>query len=158
MERGSVRRIAVLNGPNLNLLGQREPELYGSTSYAELLRAVEGKASAHGLGIEAFQSNHEGELIDRLHAWSQDEFVVGVVLNPGGLAHTSVALRDAVRLLTCPVIEVHLTNIAAREGFRRRSLVSGVARGVISGLGVEGYLAAVDYLARTGSPVPRKAP
>lgn len=137
----------MLNGPNLNLLGAREPELYGSTTYAELLRMIETKASALGLAVDAFQSNHEGELIDRVQEWSRGPALAGVVVNPGGLAHTSVALRDALQLLSCPVVEVHLTNLAAREGFRRRSLVSGISRGVISGLGVEGYLAAVEYLA-----------
>lgn len=137
----------MLNGPNLNLLGAREPELYGSTTYAELLRRIETKASALGVAVDVFQSNHEGELIDRVQEWSRGPALAGVVVNPGGLAHTSVALRDALQLLSCPVVEVHLTNLAAREGFRRRSLVSGVSRGVISGLGVEGYLAAVEYLA-----------
>jgi 3-dehydroquinate dehydratase-2 len=147
-----MRRIGVLNGPNLNLLGTRQPEIYGSTSYEELRRRIEEKASALGVAVDVFQSNHEGELIDRVQEWSRDPALSGVVVNPGGLTHTSVALRDALLLLPCPVVEVHLSNVAAREGFRRRSLVSGVARGVISGLGVEGYLAAVEYLAGGSAP------
>ncbi len=140
------RRVGVLNGPNLNLLGGREPQLYGKVSYAALVRRIEERAAGLGVAVDVFQSNHEGELIDRLHAWSRDRDVVGVVLNPGGLAHTSVSLRDAVAALPFPVVEVHLTNIAAREEFRHRSLVSAVARGVVSGLGVDGYLAALEHL------------
>jgi 3-dehydroquinate dehydratase-2 len=147
-EQEGRRRVGVLNGPNLNLLGSREPHLYGKTSYAEVLRRIEERAAALGVEVDAFQSNHEGALIDRLHAWSRDRAIVGVVLNPGGLAHTSVSLRDAVAALSCPVIEVHLTNIAAREEFRHRSLVSGVATGVVSGMGVDGYLVALEYVCR----------
>jgi 3-dehydroquinate dehydratase-2 len=140
--------VGLLEGPNLNLLGTREPLLYGKTTHAELLRRVAERAAALGVGLDSFQSNHEGELIDRLQAWSRDRSLVGVIVNPGGLAHTSVALRDALAALGCPVVEVHLTNIAAREPFRRRSLVSGVVRGVVSGLGPDGYLAALEHLAR----------
>ena len=138
--------IYVLNGPNLNLLGSREPRIYGKVSYAALVRRIEEQAAVLGVAVDVFQSNHEGELIDRLHGWSSDRRVVGVVLNPGGLAHTSVSLRDAVAALPFPVVEVHLTNIAAREEFRHRSLVSAVARGVVSGLGADGYLAALEHL------------
>jgi 3-dehydroquinate dehydratase-2 len=150
VEKPQVRRIGILNGPNLNLLGRREPGLYGSTSYADLVGALDAKAAELGVVLDAFQSNHEGELIDRLQSWSQDPAVVGVVVNPGGLTHTSIALRDSILLLSCPVVEVHLTNVAARERFRRRSLLSDVVQGVVSGLGVHGYLAAVEYLARQG--------
>jgi 3-dehydroquinate dehydratase-2 len=140
--------VGVLDGPNLNLLGRREPEIYGRTSRAELVRRLEERAAELGVAVESYQSNHEGDLIDRLHAWSADARVIGVIVNPGGLAHTSVALRDAVAVLSCPVVEVHLSNVAARESFRRRSLVSGVALGVISGLGLDGYLAALEHLCR----------
>jgi len=151
--RGAARArglVGVLNGPNLNLLGTREPHLYGRVSYDELVRRIRDRAAALGVDVDAFQSNHEGDLIDRLQAWAQDARVIGVILNPGGLAHTSVALRDAVAGLACPVVEVHLTNILARETFRRRSLVSGVARGVVSGLGPDGYLAALEHVCRGG--------
>jgi 3-dehydroquinate dehydratase-2 len=144
------RKVGILNGPNLNLLGTREPHLYGRVSYADLLRRIDERAAALGVTVDALQSNHEGELIDRLHEWSRDPAVIGVIVNPGGLAHTSVALRDAVTVLRCPVLEVHLTNIAAREEFRRRSLVSGVVRGVVSGLGADGYLAALEHICRQG--------
>jgi 3-dehydroquinate dehydratase-2 len=135
-----------LNGPNLNLLGRREPRIYGTLSYASLVRRIEAWAAGRDVAVDIFQSNHEGELIDRLHAWARDGDVIGVVLNPGGLAHTSVSLRDAVAAVPFPVVEVHLTNIAAREAFRHGSLVSGAARGVVSGLGPDGYLAALDHL------------
>jgi 3-dehydroquinate dehydratase-2 len=142
------RRIGVLDGPNLNLLGTREPELYGRTTRADLLQGLERRAAELEVEIDAFQSNHEGALVDRLQAWAGDPGMRGVIVNPAGLGHTSVALRDAVLLLPCPVVEVHLTNLARREAFRRRSLISGAVRGVISGLGPAGYLAALEYLAR----------
>ena len=150
---GGTRRIGVLEGPNLNLLGTREPELYGRTTHAELLRELGQRAAALDVEIEAFQSNHEGALVDRLQAWARDPELRGVIVNPAGLGHTSVALRDAVLLLACPVVEVHLTNLARREGFRRRSLLSGAVRGVISGLGPAGYVAALEYLAREAGTV-----
>lgn len=143
---GGARRIGVLDGPNLNLLGTREPGIYGRTTRAELLARLERRATELGVRIDAFQSNHEGALVDRLQTWAGDPGIRGVIVNPAGLGHTSVALRDAVLLLACPVVEVHLTNLARREAFRRRSLVSGVVRGVVSGLGPAGYLAALEYL------------
>ncbi|MFN2432462.1 MAG: type II 3-dehydroquinate dehydratase [Gemmatimonadota bacterium] len=142
-----MRRIGLLNGPNLNLLGSRQPALYGSTSFDDLLGLLERRASELGVGLDAYQSNHEGDLVDRLQAWAREPDLAGVVINPGGLAHTSVVLRDAVTLLACPAVEVHLTNIAAREPFRRHSLISEVVRGVVSGLGPAGYLAALEFLA-----------
>ena len=141
-----MRKILVLNGPNLNLLGQREPGVYGAATLADVETLCRDTAAKIGFEIDFRQSNHEGELIDRLQAWARDGDVIGVVLNPGGLAHTSVSLRDAVAAVPFPVVEVHLTNIAAREAFRHGSLVSGVARGVVSGLGPDGYLAALDHL------------
>jgi 3-dehydroquinate dehydratase-2 len=141
-----MRRIAVLNGPNLNMLGSREPEIYGGTTYSELLESLTRRAGELEVEVEAFQSNHEGELVSKLQDWSRDASLIGAIINAGGLTHTSVALRDAVRLLSCPVVEVHLTNIAAREPFRRRSLLAPVCRGVVSGLGPHGYLAALEYL------------
>lgn len=137
----------MLNGPNLNFLGVREPGLYGSTTLPEIVRRLEERAAELGLVIDAFQSNHEGELVDHIQEWARDASLAGVVVNPGGLTHTSVTLRDALLLLSCPVVEVHITNLAAREPFRRRSLISGIAAGVVSGLGVHGYLAALEYVA-----------
>lgn len=142
-------RIAVLNGPNLNLLGARQPEIYGSATYDDLRRSLETRARALGMRVELFQSNHEGQLVDRLQAWSGKAHLTGVIVNPAGLGHTSVALRDALVLLPCPFVEVHLSNVAAREPFRRTSLVSDVACGVVSGLGAFGYEAALEYLARS---------
>lgn len=139
--------IGLLNGPNLSRLGSREPEVYGRTTYAELVEQLERRAAELGVELDVFQSNHEGALIDRVHAWTDDARLRGAIVNPGGLAHTSVALRDALAAFGRPIVEVHLTNIAAREPFRRRSLVSGVARGVVAGLGPEGYRAALDCVA-----------
>ena len=141
------KRIALIHGPNLNLLGQRDPDMYGSSSLAELEEMVGAQAYRHGVELHAFQSNVEGELINALHDAQRD--CIGVIFNPGGYSHTSVALRDAVEAISIPVIEVHLSNIHAREDFRKRSLTAEAATSCISGLGVQGYLAAVDAL--TGS-------
>lgn len=137
--------IYVLNGPNLNLLGSREPEVYGRATLAQTSRAVAARAKAAGLAVVFRQTNHEGQLID----WLQEARTkaAGVVLNAAGLSHTSVALLDAVRALEKPLIEVHLSNPYAREHYRRRSLVSQAATGVICGLGADGYLFAIDALA-----------
>ena len=137
--------IYVLNGPNLNLLGTREPEVYGRTTLAEIGKAVETRAKAHGLTVTFRQSNHEGELVD----WIQEARTrsCGVILNAGAYTHTSVAIHDALRALDRPLIEVHLSNPYAREPFRHHSTVSPVATGVICGLKDTGYLLAVDALA-----------
>jgi 3-dehydroquinate dehydratase-2 len=137
-------RILVLHGPNLNLLGEREPEVYGRTTLAEIDLRLQKLGAASGVAVESFQSNHEGALIDRIHAARRD--CDGIVINPGGLTHTSVSLRDALAAFARPVIEVHLSNVHAREPFRRRSLVSGVATGSISGLGAHGYELALSAL------------
>ncbi len=140
-------RILVLHGPNLNLLGQREPEVYGRTTLAEIDAALASQAEALGASLESFQSNHEGALIDRIHAGMGQ--VDGIVINPGGFTHTSVALRDALVGSAIPFVEVHLSNVHAREEFRRRSLVSDVAIGQVCGLGAIGYeLALRGLLAR----------
>jgi 3-dehydroquinate dehydratase-2 len=135
----------VINGPNLNRLGLREPEIYGRETLDELNARIQTHAQTLGLKVSFFQSNHEGALIDRLHAYGDAK---GVVINPGGLAHTSVALRDAIASIPIPSIEVHISNIFAREPFRHVSLISGACRGVVSGLGTSGYLFALEYLAR----------
>ena len=126
-------RVLVMYGPNLNLLGEREPQHYGDLSLEALNRRVAQAAQALGLEVEFFQSNHEGALIDRLHA--AREGCDAVVLNPGGLGHTSVALRDAVAAIGLPVVECHLSNVARREPFRHRSLLTAVCAGVIAGFG-----------------------
>lgn len=143
-------RILVLHGPNLNLLGQREPEVYGRTTLAEIDGSLEAAAKDLGVEVVAFQSNHEGELVDRIHAGigQTPEPVHGILINPGGLTHTSVALRDALAAAAVPVVEVHLSNVYAREAFRKHSYVSPIALGVISGLGPAGYRFGLEALAQ----------
>ncbi len=139
------KHILVLNGPNLNRLGLREPEVYGSETLDALNQRLAARAQELKVTLEFFQSNHEGELIDRIHASADNAH--GIILNPGGFTHTSVALRDAVASVPTPVIEVHISNIFARESFRHQTIVSGACRGVISGLGTNGYLIALEFLA-----------
>ena len=141
----------MLHGPNLNLLGSREPDVYGSTTLAEIDADLADAAKELGAEIECLQSNHEGELIDRIHEAASR--VHGILINPGGLTHTSVSLRDALVASELPVIEVHLSNVFAREEFRHHSFVSGIALGVISGLGPLGYLLGLEaLLAHVGEP------
>jgi 3-dehydroquinate dehydratase-2 len=139
--------VYVLNGPNLNLLGLREPEVYGSDTLDDIAGRLEDRARGLGLAVELRQSNHEGHLIDWLHE-AQVEGAKAVILNPGGFGHTSVALHDAVKAISVPVIEVHLSNPQARESFRRRSFVAPVAIGTIAGFGALGYELALDAAAR----------
>jgi 3-dehydroquinate dehydratase-2 len=138
--------ILLLNGPNLNLLGSREPEVYGAQTLADLEQRLALEAAALGLGLSCFQSNHEGALIDRIHAARTEGFGAFIV-NPGGLTHTSVALRDAFAGVALPFVEVHISNVHRREAFRHHSYLSGIAEGVIAGLGFEGYSAALRFLA-----------
>lgn len=137
--------VYVLNGPNLNLLGTREPEIYGRQTLSDIEQAVGAHAALSGLTVDFRQSNHEGVLID----WIQEACTKAsaIVFNPGGYSHTSVAIHDALRMVTCPVIEVHLSNPHRREAFRHHSYVSTVATGVICGLGATGYLLAIDAVA-----------
>lgn len=136
-------RILVLHGPNLNLLGTREPDIYGSTTLADIHAMMEARAHADAVQIESFQSNGEGELIDRVQA-AGVEGIEFIIINPGGYTHTSVALRDALAAVRIPFIEVHLSNIHAREAFRRHSYFSDIAVGTICGLGAQGYALALD--------------
>ena len=139
--------VYVLNGPNLNLLGMREPEIYGSDTLDDIAGRLEDKAKALGVEIDMRQSNHEGHLIDWLHE-AQAKGAKAVILNPGGFTHTSVALHDAVKAVDVPVIEVHLSNPHARESFRRRSFVAPAAKGTVAGFGALGYELALDAAAR----------
>ena len=138
-------RILAIHGPNLNLLGTREPEHYGSVTLADINVALARMAENAGVDFEAFQSNHEGALIERIHA-ARDQGVRAIIINPAAYTHTSVALRDALAAVTIPFVEVHLSNVHAREPFRHHSYFSDLAIGVICGLGHEGYRLALEYL------------
>ena len=140
-----MKPIYILNGPNLNLLGQREPHIYGAETLEDLRKRAESRAARHGLAIMFLQSNHEGVLIDWLH--EAREKAAAIIINAGGLSHTSVALLDALLALDMPVIEVHITNIYRREPYRHHSHISAGATGVICGLGPAGYELALDALA-----------
>ena len=142
-----VKKLLLLNGPNLNLLGTREPEVYGKATLADIEQAATAQAAAAGATLSCFQSNHEGALIDRIHA-ARTEAVDAIVINPGGLTHTSVALRDALAGVAIPFIEVHISNIYQREAFRHHSFLSGIALGTICGLGVDGYRLAIDFVTK----------
>ena len=139
-----AKNLLLLNGPNLNLLGTREPEVYGATTLAEVEEQAKQTAHAAGASLACFQSNHEGALIDRIHA-AKAEGIEAIIINPAGLTHTSVALRDALAGVNLPVIEVHISNVHKRESFRHSSYVSGIAEGVICGFGVDGYRIAIEF-------------
>ena len=137
--------VLVLHGPNLNLLGLREPGVYGSTTMEDINTRMIELGSELGIEVRCFQSNHEGGLIDALH--DARNWASGVVFNPGGYTHTSVALRDAISAINLPVVEVHISNVHAREEFRHKSMISAVCAGTISGLGVDSYLLGLRGLA-----------
>ena len=137
-----THNILILNGPNLNMLGLREPEIYGRETLSDIRARCESHAEARGLAVDFRQSNHEGELIDWIQQAPKEH--AGIVLNPGGYTHTSVAIMDALRAVDLPAIELHLSNIHRREPFRRRSYVAQAVRGSICGFGAHGYLLALD--------------
>jgi 3-dehydroquinate dehydratase-2 len=141
-----VRRVVVVHGPNLNLLGKREPHIYGTRSLDDLNKTVRDAAGKLGLEVSIFQSNHEGEIIDFLQ--KEGPGSAGILINPGALTHYSIAVFDCLQALALPVVEVHLSNIHAREEFRSKSVTARAARGVITGLGFLGYELALEYLAR----------
>ncbi len=140
------RRLLLVNGPNLNLLGTREPGIYGTETLADVERLAAAAAAAHGFEVRAVQSNHEGVLLDAIHDARDD--CAGIVINPGGLTHTSVVLRDALSGVSLPVAEVHISDVMAREDFRHHSYVRDVAVVHVVGEGVRGYATAVDRLIR----------
>ena len=146
----TARRLLLLNGPNLNLLGTRQPEVYGSTTLAQIEARVSEVAAEHDLSVRTIQSNHEGELVDAIQAARED--CAAIVINPAAYSHTSVAIADALRSVALPVAEVHLSNIHAREQFRHHSYVSAVAEMVVAGAGPLGYEMAVRYLADRLAP------
>jgi 3-dehydroquinate dehydratase-2 len=152
----TTRKILVLNGPNLNLLGTREPEQYGRTTLADVEASCQARGRQLGFDVECFQSNWEGALIDKIHEYGllyREGRALGVVFNPGALTHTSVALHDAIKgVEPLPVIECHISNVHAREPFRHQSWVSPVAAGIVVGFGVDGYLLAIDGLVRKFAP------
>jgi 3-dehydroquinate dehydratase-2 len=139
-----MKRIVVVNGPNLNLLGKREPHIYGTKTLADLTRAVRAKARELGVQVAFFQGNSEGELIDFIQ--KEGPGAVGLVINPGALSHYSLALADCLQAVAVPTVEVHISNIHAREEFRSKSVTARAAKGVITGLGFTGYLLAMEYL------------
>ena len=138
--------IHVLNGPNINLLGTREPQTYGSATLADVERLCREAAGRHGFAVEFRQSNHEGELIDWIHQ-AEVEKAAGIVLNPAGYTHTSVSIRDAIAAIQAPLVEVHISNIFARESFRHFSHVAPIAKASLCGFGIQGYALAIDGLA-----------
>lgn len=139
-------KIYVINGPNLNLLGTREPKIYGKTTLSDINKGISKKCKASGYDCEFFQSNHEGEIIDKLHEADADADAIGIVLNAGAFTHYSYAIRDAISAIKVPVIEVHISNVYAREDFRHESVISAVCTGVLCGFGSTGYLLAAEYL------------
>ena len=145
MTQSSAKTVQIINGPNLGRLGRREPDVYGDTTHDQLAELIEREATALGLKAVVRQSDNEAQLLDWIHLAADGR--QPVILNAGGLTHTSVALRDACAELSAPLIEVHISNVHAREEFRRHSYISPVATGVIVGLGIQGYLLALRYLA-----------
>ena len=142
-----MKRILIINGPNLNLLGVREPGIYGNESMNSYLDAMRDK-SANLCSLEYFQSNHEGDIIDKLHQVGFDTQLDGIILNAGAYTHTSLAIADAISAINVPVIEVHISNVHAREEVRHHSMISGVCRGVIAGFGMDSYRLAIESIIR----------
>ncbi|WP_039764587.1 type II 3-dehydroquinate dehydratase [Caldicellulosiruptor sp. F32] len=140
-----MKKILVINGPNLNLLGIREKNIYGNTNYDELLEMISKKAIELNLNILFFQSNHEGEIVDRIHK-ALDENIDGIIINPGAYTHYSYAIHDAIKAVNIPTIEVHISNIFAREEFRKRSVIAPACVGQISGFGIKSYIIALYAL------------
>lgn len=137
-----MKKFLIINGPNLNMLGKREPHIYGNQTLEDIQKLTEERCLPHGVQLEWFQSNIEGEIIDRLQQAHREEWQA-VIINPGGYSHTSVAIRDALSILSIPIIEVHLSNTQAREEFRARKLTAQVAKSIMEGFGAESYYFAI---------------
>jgi 3-dehydroquinate dehydratase-2 len=140
------KKIIVINGPNLNMLGKREPDIYGSLTLDQINIDLAQQAIPLGLDLGFFQSNHEGAIVDKIHKMF-NENIAGVIINPGALTHTSVSLRDALLLLSCPIVEIHLSNIFKREAFRHKSMLADIVTGQVAGFGHYGYQMALNALA-----------
>lgn len=138
-----MKKVLIINGPNLNLLGTREPGIYGSETMADVMDGLRNRFTE--ISIDYFQSNHEGDIIDRLHSADKEDFV-GVVLNAGAYTHTSLAIADAIAAISLPVVEVHISNITARETIRHTSLITPVCRGIIAGFGTDSYRLGIEAL------------
>ena len=138
-------KLCIINGPNLNMLGIREPDIYGRTTYADLCALIEDHASARGIDVEVYQSNHEGDLVDRIQACYSDG-TDGIVINPAAYTHTSVALLDAVKAVGIPTVEIHISDVSSREDFRQTSYIRAACVKTISGQGIQGYIQAMDHL------------
>ncbi|KAK5938094.1 hypothetical protein PMZ80_009683 [Knufia obscura] len=149
--------LLLINGPNLNLLGTREPAKYGTGTLAQLEALIQQRCTSHNLALVSFQSNHEGAILDFLHTYNGNPNIKGLIINAGAYTHTSVSIRDALLGINIPFIEVHITNVHKREKFRQHSYLSDVAEAVICGLGIHGYLAAVDYFAAKVNGPPQTA-
>lgn len=139
-----MNKILIINGPNLNLLGKREPDIYGKISMDEFLDAL--RVDYSNIVIEYFQSNHEGDIIDQLHETNESEEYIGIVLNAGAYTHTSIAIADAIKAISKDVIEVHISNVFSRDGYRHHSFLSPVCKGVIAGFGLDSYRLAIEAL------------
>lgn len=138
-------KLCIINGPNLNMLGIREPDIYGRTTYADLCALIEDHASARGIDVEIYQSNHEGDLVDRIQACYSDG-TDGIVINPAAYTHTSVALLDAVKAVGIPTVEIHISDVSSREDFRQTSYIRAACVKTICGHGIQGYIQAMDHL------------
>ena len=137
-------RLLVINGPNINMLGIREPEIYGREDYAELCRRINARAAELGIETEIYQSNHEGDIVDRIQsAYGRTD---AIIINPAAYTHTSIAIRDALAAVGIPAVEVHISDVSAREGFRQMNYISEVCLGSVNGRGINGYIEAMDVL------------
>ncbi len=145
-KRKNYKQVLIIHGPNLNMLGKREPGIYGKATISEINRKLEEIGERLGIDVESFQSNHEGAIVEKIQ--EAYEIKHGLIINPAAYTHTSIAIRDALLLLDVPVIEIHLSNIYKRESFRHKSMIAGVATGQISGFGVQGYAMALEAVAK----------